>query len=65
MHEKSDHEDVALQALCVELRARGHDATIITRPDADPQHPLTVDALFAIDVRSGPSTTAYCRARPC
>ncbi|MEV6021773.1 hypothetical protein [Streptomyces sp. NPDC052036] len=49
MHEKSDHEDVALQALCVELRARGHDATIITRPDADPQHPLTVDALFAID----------------
>ncbi|MGW1167846.1 hypothetical protein [Streptomyces sp. NPDC002550] len=49
MHEKSDYEDVALQALCVELRARGHDATIITRPDADPQHPLTVDALFAID----------------
>lgn len=49
MHAKSDHEDAALQALCWELRARGHDAMITSRPDADPQRPLTVDALFAID----------------
>ena len=49
MHEKSDHEDAALQALCAELQARGHDATITTRPDADPRHPLTVDALFTVD----------------
>jgi hypothetical protein len=47
--EKEDHEDRALNTLIRTLAGLGHDALIVTHPDRDPSHPLTVDALLNID----------------
>lgn len=76
---KKDLEDEALAALATALNESGRAARLTTNPDRDPEHPLTVDAVFEIDgqawavehtrltfAQSGPaaSTSAERRLRP-
>ena len=49
MNAKEQHEDSALRALSDELRAQGHQVTVIANPDRGDSHPLTVDAIIEID----------------